>query len=212
MRAKRPKAATEEERLERRREQARAWKAENPDRVRKARAAYYALNKEREKACTAAWMAAHADTYPATKRLCDARYRQKNAARIAAKQSEPTSLEKRNLRERNRYATDLRYRVEKVLRSCFVQALRLGRGNKECSALGLIGCSTPELIRHIERQFNRGMSWDNYGEWEIDHIRPCASFDLTDTEEQKACFHFTNLRPIWRDANRSKSDRITLLV
>jgi hypothetical protein len=67
----------------------------------------------------------------------------------------------------------------------------------------LIGCSKPELVAHIEAQFQPGMSWENYGRggWEIDHIIPCGAFDLTEPAQQRACFHFTNLRPLWRIDN-----------
>ena len=56
-------------------------------------------------------------------------------------------------------------------------------------------------------KFVDGMSWDNYGEWEIDHIRPCASFDLTDVGEQLKCFHYTNLQPLWMIDNIIKKDK-----
>jgi hypothetical protein len=56
------------------------------------------------------------------------------------------------------------------------------------------------------------MNWDNYGfgidKWNMDHIIPCASFDLSDPEQQKKCFHYTNLQPLWQLENILKSDRI----
>jgi hypothetical protein len=75
----------------------------------------------------------------------------------------------------------------------------------------IIGCSKAELIAHIERQFQPGMSWDNYGRggWEMDHIKPCASFDLTDHEQVSRCFHYTNLRPLWQSANVRRLRRET---
>jgi hypothetical protein len=63
-----------------------------------------------------------------------------------------------------------------------------------------------QLRQHLEAQFTDGMSWDNYGRdgWHIDHIRPCASFDLTDPEQQRQCFHYTNLQPLWAADNIRK--------
>jgi hypothetical protein len=79
-----------------------------------------------------------------------------------------------------------------------------GRDWYPSSKIGkLIGCSKPDLIAHIEAQFTRGMSWANYGRhgWWIDHIKPCATFDLTKPKQQRACFNYLNLRPLWRTDN-----------
>lgn len=74
------------------------------------------------------------------------------------------------------------------------------RGYKKSDAtLKLVGCSLDGLRAHLESKFKDGMTWGNYGRygWHIDHIKPCASFDLSDIEQQKKCFHFTNLQPLW---------------
>ena len=54
------------------------------------------------------------------------------------------------------------------------------------------------------------MTWENHGRygWHIDHIMPCSSFDLTDPEQQKKCFHYTNLQPLWAHENMSKGAKI----
>ncbi len=70
----------------------------------------------------------------------------------------------------------------------------------------LIGCTIPELMEHIQKQFKPGMAWNNRHLWHIDHMRPCASFDLTDPEQQRQCFHYTNLQPLWAKDNYSKHD------
>ena len=54
------------------------------------------------------------------------------------------------------------------------------------------------------------MTWDNHGLWEIDHKIPCDAFDLTNPEEQKKCFHYTNLQPLIKQENRTKSNRIVI--
>ena len=60
-------------------------------------------------------------------------------------------------------------------------------------------------IKHIEQQFQPGMSWERHGkDLHIDHIKPCAAFDLTDPEQQKICFHFSNMRPLWAVDNLKK--------
>jgi hypothetical protein len=71
------------------------------------------------------------------------------------------------------------------------------------------GCSADFMRAHIEKQFTKGMTWDNYGEWHIDHIMPCAQFDLSNQMHADICFNWQNLRPLWARENLSKSDMIT---
>jgi len=80
------------------------------------------------------------------------------------------------------------------------------RQKKGCSSL-LFGCSPAALRAHIESKFIADMSWQNYGRWHIDHIRPCSSFQLGVLEHRIACFHWTNLRPLWAAENMAKSDQ-----
>jgi len=81
---------------------------------------------------------------------------------------------------------------------------------KSGTTMSLLGCDADFFISYIENQFKNGMNWKNYGRngWHIDHIRPCASFDLTDPEQQKKCFHYTNLQTLWAEDNLRKSDKI----
>jgi hypothetical protein len=74
----------------------------------------------------------------------------------------------------------------------------------------VIGCSPEKLVLYLESKWTEGMSWDNYGVhgWHIDHIKPCASFDLSIKEEQQKCFHYTNLQPLWAMDNYKKHDKI----
>ncbi len=78
------------------------------------------------------------------------------------------------------------------------------------STLELLGCSVEDFKKHLESKFQNGMSWENYGEngWHIDHIKPCASFDLSDIEQQKICFNYKNMQPLWAIDNLVKSDKI----
>lgn len=77
-------------------------------------------------------------------------------------------------------------------------------GRKSAKFEALVGCTKDQLAAHLETQFQEGMSWDNYGEWHIDHVRPCASFDLTDHAQQHQCFHYSNLQPMWALENIKK--------
>lgn len=77
---------------------------------------------------------------------------------------------------------------------------------KKESTMNLLGCTIEEFKSYIESQWQNGMSWDNHGNkgWHIDHIKPCNIFDLTDIKQQKECFHYTNLRPLWYYQNLSR--------
>jgi len=72
----------------------------------------------------------------------------------------------------------------------------------------LIGCTWDQLKMHLQCQFEPWMTWDNYGtEWHVDHIKPCAAFDLSNPQEQLACFHYSNLRPLRSMDNWKKNSR-----
>ena len=80
--------------------------------------------------------------------------------------------------------------------------------SKSCRTKELLGCSVPELRLYIEAQFKLGMTWDNWGrglgKWNIDHKLPCCSFNLLDPQQQKICFNYKNLQPLWWEENRAK--------
>jgi len=71
----------------------------------------------------------------------------------------------------------------------------------------LIGCNQNELKEHLEKNFKDGMSFDNYGEWEIDHIKPISLYNLDDTAEMLECFNYKNLQPLWKIENRKKGNK-----
>ena len=103
-----------------------------------------------------------------------------------------------------------RYWVASRVRSRINAVIRNALARKSVRSEELCGCSWSYLIKHIESQFYARMSWANYGRaWHIDHVIPCASFDLRDEQQQRMCFHYTNLRPMWARANLRKSDKIT---
>jgi hypothetical protein len=81
---------------------------------------------------------------------------------------------------------------------------------KTDTTLALIGCSIKDLRLYLESLWQPGMSWETYGTdgWHIDHILPCASFDLLDPEQQRKCFHYTNLQPLWAKDNLRKHDNV----
>ncbi len=106
-------------------------------------------------------------------------------------------------RTNRRYANDSIFRLSKSLRSGFRSVLR-GK-TKVGSAVRDLGCTLEELWIRLESMFKEGMTRENYGEvWEVDHIRPFASFDLEDREQLLQAVHYSNLQPMFKKENRSK--------
>lgn len=98
----------------------------------------------------------------------------------------------------------------RILRSLRSRIRAIIKGNpKSATTMKLVGCSLKNFFIHIEKQFKQGMSWSNYGEWHIDHIIPCAQFDLSRPYHQKICFHYTNLQLLWAKENISKGKKIS---
>ena len=109
--------------------------------------------------------------------------------------------------ENQKLKSNIYYRITKLLRSRISDGLK-GK-SKSASTLNLLGCSIEFLRKHLESQFKPGMTWDNhsFGGWHIDHIKPCAKFDLTKESEQRKCFHYSNLQPLWAEDNWSKGKK-----
>ena len=112
-----------------------------------------------------------------------------------------------NARKRTRYSW--RWHNDPIFRIIKNQRNRLHElvVNKPTSFSKSVGCNSTFLRQYLESKFQPGMTWDNYGKWEIDHIRPLVSFDLEDAEQFKQACHHTNLQPLWEKDNIAKSDK-----
>ena len=102
----------------------------------------------------------------------------------------------------NKYNNDMNFRLAKTLRSRLYEAIK--NNQKIGSAIDDLGCSIEELKRHLESQFQGNMSWDNYGEWHIDHIKPLCLFNLSDRIELTEACNYRNLQPLWAVDNLQK--------
>jgi Prasinovirus endonuclease VII len=112
--------------------------------------------------------------------------------------------------KKNYYHTVLKhsphYKMENALRRRLKELMRKVKTKKAASTFELLGCDTDFFVKYIENQFTGQMSWDNYGTyWHLDHEKPCCSYDLTKSDQQKACFHYTNLRPLLATINVRKA-------
>ena len=154
-------------------------------------------------------------------------YQRKRRANMSAEQLESArsarqrnNLEsknrEKNLERKRRYqklyclgGLTVRQRIRTAISTNINTRLRKFQIQKKNSSLGYLGCDMQWLEAWLEIQFQHGMSWKNWGKkgWEMDHVRPCAAFDLTDPVQLKHCFHWTNLQPLWSAENRRKSGK-----
>lgn len=120
------------------------------------------------------WREKNKERYLASSRVYDAKQRKENIQR--------------------RLSKNLRHRIYKAV---------LGK-TKGVSAVRDLGMSIPDFKNYIESLFRPGMSWDNYGEWHLDHKKPLISFDLTDINQAKQACHYSNIQPLWAIENQKK--------
>lgn len=115
-------------------------------------------------------------------------------------------------RLRERRARNPTYAISSRMSAALYQALKSSKAGKSWEAL--VGYTASELRDHIERQFVKGMGWQNMGEWHLDHIQPISSFSFSSSSDPDfiVCWGLANLRPIWAKENISKSARRVLLL
>lgn len=108
-----------------------------------------------------------------------------------------------------RYKTDIKHNLRVKTNRRVNEALRK-YNIKMCNpVLNLLGCDYGFYEEYIYSKFTEGMNWERFlnGEIHIDHKNPCISFDLTDSEQQKECFHYSNTQPLWAKDNRAKGSK-----
>ena len=149
------------------------------------------------KICNRAWHKRYRDENKAIVKFRKDRWKDENREHHNAYHRSYTTERKK---------VDIGFRLLKQMRSRMSTALK---GNyKSARTMELTGCTMEFLRAHLESKFEDGMSWDNYGVWHVDHIIACANFDLSDPEQQRICFHYTNLQPMWGEQNLKKGARL----
>ena len=113
---------------------------------------------------------------------------------------------KNNEYRRNRFKTDVMYRLKHNVRSRVNILSKRKKYKKKYSSIKYLGCDFIIYITYIENKFKEGMSWDNYGDWHIDHIIPLASANTE--EELIKLFHYKNTQPLWAKENLKKGAKI----
>ena len=175
----------------RRKENEALRRIKSPEKVKKCRAKWRHQNPQKMKETNTSWRKANPH-----------KTKQYNAK---AYSKDPKKANARTLAWRyKRLKKDPQFRFFETLRStCKRVVKQLSLGKKPATTFKWIGCSAEELKTHFESLFLEGMTWDNYGEWHVDHIRPVASFSA---EEWEQINHYTNLQPLWAKDNLLKGD------
>ena len=149
--------------------------------------------------------------YSATpeRKAVQAKYYQENKEQILDKQKLRVRLPEFKLRNTawrmKRYHEDPVYRAKDILRRQLWWFCKKRKGKKEGRTHELLGYSSKELCEHLESLFKDGMTWDNQGEWHIDHRIPQSHF--TSIDQLKECFALSNLKPEWGEWNMSKGNK-----
>lgn len=200
------------------------YKEKNRDAIRKQKQEYYQTNKGTIDAQKRAWVNRNRAEVAAYLRqyIRNPEYKKRRNA-IAKANYDPVKARESHKRYYPRYreqiirrtmanAAERRredpiYRLACNLRARISNAIK--RNSKSASTMILIGCSVPELKTHLESMFYGGMTWENYGVlWHVDHRKPCASFDLSDPNQQLECFHYLNLQPLTAEENLRKHSKL----
>jgi hypothetical protein len=163
------------------------YRAKNREILNAKNREYEARNKERIALRKVAYLINNAEKIAANKNIYHAKIKDKRLAY-----------------ERNKRKTDMQFRIKTALRSRISNFMK-GHGLKRGSAIRDLGCTMPEFILHLESKFTEGMTWDNYGKWHIDHIKPLCEFDLTNREQFLEAAHYTNMQPLWAVDNWKKN-------
>tara|TARA_R100000687_G_C6421167_1_gene151075 strand:+ start:469 stop:1083 length:615 start_codon:yes stop_codon:yes gene_type:complete len=187
----------------------RIWKLNNKDKTAIYDKKYREANKEKVKQRVKKWREKNKEKLAEKRRdyyqrnkhhileWCK-KYREENKEKIKAT---------KKLYRKKKYSDDLNYQMKDKLRSRIRLALK-NKIKKTGSTLDLLGCSLLFFRKYFEIKFTVGMSWDRISLIHIDHIIPCKNFDLTRKSEQKKCFHYTNLQPLWAKDNLSKGCKL----
>jgi len=196
-----------EENKERLSERKKQYYQENKERIAERTKQYHQENKERRKQYrqeNKERIAEYRKQYLEENKERLKQYREENKERL--KQYREENRERKNERHKQRKITDPLYKLTCNLRARTYKAFQYKSYRKTSKTAEMLGVPYEIAFAHIERQFTKGMTWENQGEWHIDHIIPLASAE-TESELIKLC-HYTNLQPLWAFDNISKSDNL----
>jgi hypothetical protein len=167
---------------------------------------WYKRNKLRAKNNATTWRLKNLERNKITLSTWYQKTKEKHHDRYIANKEYYANLNRQKRLQGIRRSLTLQERLRARIHSRILGALKNQSQTKHYKTIELLGCTIVEARKHIESQWLEGMSWDNHSltGWHIDHILPCNTFDLSNPDQQKKCFHYTNLRPLWAKDNLSR--------
>lgn len=175
----------------------RLYREKNKEKLKNNRIIYIQENKEKLKFSKKLWRKKNIQNIREYNKEYHKLYRINNKEKIK---------EQHRLYQKNKRQNNLLYKLKSNLSCRMHHGLKAKNYIKSQRTLEILGCDLETIKSHLEKQFTKGMNWNNQGEWHIDHIIPCASAKTE--EELIKLFHYTNLQPLWAEDNRNKSDKI----
>lgn len=177
------------------------WKQKNPEKRKISDQKYINNNKEKIKENFEKWIEINKEKH----RKTTMKYKEKNREKILKYSNEwnKNNSDKIHNWNKEQYQNSSEYRIKSILYVRLNQALKAQDSPKFHHTLDLIGCTPEFLVNYLEEKMSDDMKL-NRDLVDIDHIIPINTFDLNNVEEQKKCFHYTNLRPIFRKDNQSR--------
>jgi hypothetical protein len=165
-------------------------------------------NREKCRANCRRWKLKHPELYV----KCQKKYYDANREKRieTSKRYRLNNIEKYRGFRRAQYSKSKSYRISVLLRRRMFGEMKKASAKKSKTTFELLGCTISEFKKYIESIFLPGMSWENHSihGWHLDHIIPISSFDLTKPDQQKICFNYKNIQPLWAEDNLRKSDKI----
>lgn len=204
------------------------WRKKNPEKVLAAVYSYEARHKEKQNAYRLKYYHDNIDKIKQQKKALAPKYKEKRKAYYKSKMQtdesyrlarnkkgcerakRPDIIEQAKIRHKERQKTDLQYVMKRRLRLRIRSAVKRKGGVKLVKTEQLLGCTVDYFKVYIEDLFTEGMTWDVFmtGAIHLDHIIPCDRFDLTKEEDQRKCFHYTNIQPLWEVDNLRKHKKL----
>lgn len=116
--------------------------------------------------------------------------------------------ESQNEYKKNKYNTDIQEKTRRRYRQKLRSYIFDEKAPSNKKFVKICNCSREKFRNWIEYNFTQGMTWDNYGTgWNLDHVKPCSSFDLTDEDKLKECFDWKNTVPVYPKENLIKFNK-----